>query len=79
MAESETRKNLIWYGLGVSGLVLFLNAIALVALSIAALFSGETTLIWAAIIIFLFGVLPSVGLGLWLWDEAKSHGAGNRY
>lgn len=71
--EPTLQGNLMWYGLSLTGLVLFLNAIAMIILSLLTLFSGEAQLLLLGLFVFILGALPSIGLGLWLWQEAASH------
>ena len=71
MGLSET---LQWWGLKlygipplISGIILFFFAFYLM------LWKGGINWLFGPLLI-IFGAAPSIGIGLWLWAEATSHG-----
>lgn len=60
-------------GLTLYGFNIFI--ISLISLIVAGfLFIKGGINILFGILLIIFGTLPNIGIGLWLWDEATSHG-----
>ncbi len=62
-----------WWGLTLYGIPPLLAGILLIILSVIIMFEGGWNLLGGPLML-VFVALPSFGVGLWLWDEATSHG-----